>query len=243
MVIGELTCGRDGVATQLTCVGCGAPICPACLVRTPVGLKCSTCTGSATKARGRAVPALAMLAVALVPVIVWLVFSPGSRSGSDSRAGDAAATLDLVNTAAQSRMGDEVRSGPFAFTVNQVECVGREVGTPPDTRTAQGRFCLVHLKVRNAGDGPESYVGATQLVADSSARRYSPGVMESGPPPPALVMASGDKEITTVRLNPGSEVSGVLVFDMPVTAKPAEFEFRPGPAAMGAKVRLDAMAP
>ncbi len=140
-------------------------------------------------------------------------------------------------------MGEEVRNGPFAFTVTQVECVGREVGTPPETRSAQGRFCLVHLKVRNTGSGPESYIGAAQLVSDSSARRYSPGVMESGPPPPALVMTSGDKEITTVRLNPGSEVTGVLVFDMPVAAKPVEFEFRSGSGTMGVKVRLDTLAP
>lgn len=33
-------CERHGVRTRLTCVDCGAPICPKCMVRTDVGLKC-----------------------------------------------------------------------------------------------------------------------------------------------------------------------------------------------------------
>lgn len=36
-------CGRDGVATLLRCANCGVPICPACLVRTEVGLRCPSC--------------------------------------------------------------------------------------------------------------------------------------------------------------------------------------------------------
>lgn len=33
-------CERHGARTRLTCVDCGAPICPKCMVRTDVGLKC-----------------------------------------------------------------------------------------------------------------------------------------------------------------------------------------------------------
>lgn len=38
-----LTCARDEVATRLQCAGCQTPICPACYVRTAVGLKCEPC--------------------------------------------------------------------------------------------------------------------------------------------------------------------------------------------------------
>lgn len=35
-----LRCAEHGRATRLTCVTCGRPICPECLVQTPVGFKC-----------------------------------------------------------------------------------------------------------------------------------------------------------------------------------------------------------
>ena len=238
-----LMCQRDGVATQLTCAGCGAPICPSCLVRTPIGLKCPECTGVGAKGDRRSVPKVALLAVAVValPLLVWLALGPGGSNDGDG-AGQAARELDVVDAAATSHMGEDVRSGPFSFTVTSVECVGQEVGTPPATRVAQGRFCLLYLTVRNAGDRPELYAGPAQLLADSSAKRYQPGVPETGPPPPPIVLASGIREITSVRLNPGTELEGVLIFDMPPAAKPAEFEFHHGPRTMGVKVRLDTFA-
>jgi hypothetical protein len=240
----ELTCERDGVATQLTCVGCDAPICPKCLVRTPVGMKCRSCIaggGPGRRGTGRSrAPLLAgAVAVVLLPAVVWLAFG---RSGPASQDGAAKANLDVVNTASESRVGQEVRSGPFSFTVTRVECVGQEVGTPPSTRTAQGRFCLLHLSLRNVGDQPATYSGSAQLLSDTSAKRYNPGSMDPVPPATPLVTGAGDKEITDVRLNPGSEADGVLIFDMPVAAKPAEFEFHSGPRTIGVKVRLDALA-
>jgi len=238
---GELTCRQDGVATQLTCVGCDAPICPNCLVRTPVGLKCPGCVGAGARGGGTRfpVPLLAgAVAVVLLPVLVWLVFG---RSGTASQNTAVQVGLDVVNSASESRVGQEVHEGSFSFTVTRVECVGQEVGTPPATRAAQGRFCLLHLSLRNVGDQPATYSGSGQLVVDSSAKRYSPGVMEAGPPPPPLVTGAGDREITTIRLNPGAGVDGVLIFDMPVAAKPAEFEFHSAPRTIGVKVRLDTL--
>ncbi len=242
MAAGDLTCERDGVATQLTCVGCDAPICPKCLMRTPVGMKCRNCAGaerSAGERRSRLPVVAGVVAVVLLPVLVWLAFGRPEATSPDRGAN---AGLDLVNTASESRVGQEVRSGTFSFTVTRVECVGQEVGAPPDTRTAQGRFCPLHMSLRNVGDQPATYVGSTQIVSDASAKRYNPGVMDAGPLPPPLVTTSGDKEITDVRLNPGSEVDGVLIFDMPVAARPAEFEFHSGPRTIGVKVRLDTLS-
>lgn len=38
------TCPRDNVETNISCARCGEPICPQCLVYTPVGNKCGTCS-------------------------------------------------------------------------------------------------------------------------------------------------------------------------------------------------------
>ena len=38
------TCPRDGVETNIACARCDDPICPQCLVYTPVGNKCRACS-------------------------------------------------------------------------------------------------------------------------------------------------------------------------------------------------------
>lgn len=38
-----LTCEAHGQPTRITCVDCGKPVCPKCLVRTAVGIKCASC--------------------------------------------------------------------------------------------------------------------------------------------------------------------------------------------------------
>ncbi len=63
----ELSCARHGAATRVTCTSCGAPICPRCMVETPVGHKCPDCTrqpkaatpGLKVAQAGRAVPVAA----------------------------------------------------------------------------------------------------------------------------------------------------------------------------------------
>jgi hypothetical protein len=49
-----LGCARDGVPTRLRCAECQAPICPACFVRTPVGLRCPDCAVSSVPPRREA---------------------------------------------------------------------------------------------------------------------------------------------------------------------------------------------
>ncbi|MGH9278330.1 MAG: hypothetical protein ACRD12_09515 [Acidimicrobiales bacterium] len=60
----HLTCARDGVATRLRCANCDVAICPACLVRTEVGLRCPACgnarPGSRPPRRHRHVGAVAV---------------------------------------------------------------------------------------------------------------------------------------------------------------------------------------
>ena len=55
------TCrAHPGVETRLSCSNCGAPICPRCMVSTPVGQKCPECARQSSRARGTpTVPLLA----------------------------------------------------------------------------------------------------------------------------------------------------------------------------------------
>jgi hypothetical protein len=105
-----LTCARDGAATRLRCAECQAPICPACFVRTPVGLRCPDCAAASgppaaaheTGARPRwLAPAVVAAAVAVALAgALWL----GSRGGggpavdTDWPQGGVAATKVRIGT-------------------------------------------------------------------------------------------------------------------------------------------------
>lgn len=49
-----LSCAVHGESTRLTCVDCGQPICPKCMTRTEVGLKCYPCAAPARAQPGAA---------------------------------------------------------------------------------------------------------------------------------------------------------------------------------------------
>lgn len=78
MVTQTLKCERHGETTRLTCVDCDRPICPKCMVRTEVGLKCEQCAEPAATVAFEAprsrLPLVAagvgLLALALVAVLV-----------------------------------------------------------------------------------------------------------------------------------------------------------------------------
>lgn len=79
-----VTCPRDpGVETALRCSRCGTPICPRCLVQTPVGARCRDCARIAKNpiynltAGGMARAAAASLIGGVVMGLIWgLVLLP-----------------------------------------------------------------------------------------------------------------------------------------------------------------------
>jgi hypothetical protein len=80
------TCSNHpGVQTRLECSNCGTPICPRCMVSTPVGQKCPNCAKQSGRARGRPTTGLLLRALAAAAgagaagaVVVMLI---GGRGG------------------------------------------------------------------------------------------------------------------------------------------------------------------
>lgn len=79
-------CERHGESTRLTCVDCGQAICPKCMVRTEVGLKCESCAepaaGTVVGTTGPSRLPLILLGAATVVVLAAVAFVLLSRQDS-----------------------------------------------------------------------------------------------------------------------------------------------------------------
>jgi len=170
---------------------------------------------------------LAALAVAGLAAFLSSAVVQGGRGaepGEAARATEAAA-------------GQEVEEGGLAFSVAGLECKGKELTSVGVATKALGRFCLLRLKVRNAGNQPVMYFNGIQVVLDSQGRRYDVAQaateMVSRPG-----TAQADRSSAVQQMNPGTELQRLLAFDVPEGVTPAVAEFHSRPRSLGVRVRL-----
>jgi hypothetical protein len=247
-VVTEIRCERDDVPTALTCVQCGVPICPSCLVRTPVGLKCPTCGGTSggRKLRQRRAAWLVPLVVAVVALAIVSLPQLVSRSG-DVPATQTPTAEEVQGPDRFADLGEEARDGSLAFKVLAADCGATRIEGGTAVRVAQGVFCQVSLTVRNDGRNPSTlriFFGCARnsprcpppavALTDGQSRQYEPdaGATQAHP-------ANAQRDLVAPStVNPGNELSATLVFDIPPGVEPVTLTFRASPNEPGAIVRL-----
>lgn len=143
----------------------------------------------------------------------------GTGTGTN---GDAVAAGDGQTAAAEdapktAKIGESVRDGKFEFTVQKVKCGVSKVGSDLLGAKAQGQFCLVTLKVKNIGKEP-------QLFSDSNQKGFGAGDTEYSPDSGAALYVNDGANTLLNEINPGNQVTGVIVFDIPKNAKLAKLE-------------------
>ena len=132
MVTEGLRCERHGATTRLTCAECGVPICPRCMVRTDVGLRCERCARSPVRGapvRRRLPLALGACLAGLVLVAAGLAVAGVLGSGTTPR--DAA--RPLLGGWSKARPLQALRGSTSAVTLRggRVLVVGGGVGSVP----------------------------------------------------------------------------------------------------------------
>lgn len=130
-------CLRDGAATRLRCAQCDAGICPACLVRTPIGFKCSVCAGGSVANLRRTRVGLRVIAGA--GLIAALAYLGVVRLSSESTraAVPLPPPIPLSGPTGQAMIGEEARDGQLVFVVEEFGC-----GAKPNA-AATGKLCML----------------------------------------------------------------------------------------------------
>lgn len=180
---------------------------------------------------GRWVVAAALVVVAALLVMAGLGLArlPGEHTPSPAAATTAAATTPT--TPVEPGLRQPARDGGFEFIVASLTCGKATVGSTLLHRTAQGKFCEVALTVRNIGDQARVFDGHFQKAHDATGARYSDDLLAE------LIVNSGNQTFLK-EINPGNQVRGILVFDIPRGATISTLELHDSPLSGGVTVAV-----
>lgn len=211
------TCPKDGTATRLTCGRCGTPICPTCLVRTEVGMRCPSCAPTPAAPFRRRAPLVASLVASLVGS---LLLAAGIGLGGGP--GEVEEEITSIEQPASS-IGDELSVGGFAVTLTQFDCAVDDTVVSSGIATQR---CVAQLRVRNDRLAAQDFTGSLQRVSDGF-RRIGPSKLES-------------PDMAPTPVDPGAVVDVDLVFRLPGTLQPSRVELRASAKQTPVRVSLRA---
>jgi hypothetical protein len=165
----------------------------------------------------------AVAAVVLLVIIIAVAAAVGNKSSGSGGSGTNSGGSGGGQPAAAT-IGTPVRDGKFQFTVTSVthaKHVGGQFGT-----TAQGRFTILHVTVKNIGGEAQNMDASNQYVYDKNGKQYS-----------ASSEASSQSFFLT-DINPGNQVTGRIAFDLPKGVKAVKAELHDSPFSDGVTVTL-----
>ncbi|SIM83760.1 DUF4352 domain-containing protein [Micromonospora cremea] len=167
---------------------------------------------------------LALIATGLIALGCGSGAADTSTSSGGSGKGEDA-------PAKTAKVGEAARDGKFEFKVKSAKCGVAKVGSDMLGQKAQGQFCLVTVNVKNIGKEAQMFDGSSQKAYAADGTEYS---ADGG----AAIYANKNAETFLNDVNPGNQVSGVVVFDIPKNVKLAKLELHDSPFSGGVDVSL-----
>ncbi|GII57724.1 Mpr protein [Planotetraspora thailandica] len=166
------------------------------------------------KKSGGCLKAVLIGGAVLVGLVVVGVAVSGSGDESTSAAPGAGTSQTSKGSGDKAQapgVGDVVKDGKFSFKVTTVEKGLSKVGEGLTVSKAQGQYIVVHLTVKNTGDEAQMFSDSDQKLIDSAGREYD---ADSG----AAIWLK-DSNAFLKNINPGNEVKGLVLFDVPKNFK------------------------
>ncbi|MEV4719858.1 DUF4352 domain-containing protein [Micromonospora noduli] len=167
-------------------------------------------------------------------LIATAVLALGCGSGATDKASSSGSDeggAKAEEKAATAKIGQPARDGKFEFTVKSTKCGVAKIGNDMLGQKAQGQFCLVTVNVKNIGKEAQMFDGSSQKAYAADGTEYS---ADSG----AAIYANKNAETFLNDINPGNQVNGVVVFDIPKNVKLTKLELHDSMFSGGVTVAL-----
>jgi hypothetical protein len=133
--------------------------------------------------------------------------------------------------AAAGKMGQAATDGGFQFMVSGMKCGAKSVGGDLLGHEAKGQFCILDVQIKNVGGAAEKFDHMPQKVYDAEKNEYTADAV-------AGTYANTDQPTFLADINPGSTMTGELVFDVPPGTKPTSVELHESMSTPGVRVPL-----
>ena len=169
-----------------------------------------------------------------VGVLIVIIVIASAAGGGNKNKNSSSSTNTNSSKATVAKIGQAARDGKFEFTVNSVKCGVPNVGSDYTTKTAQGQYCLLDATVKNIGDQAQSLYSGNQYLYNAANQKYSADDLATIDAQP--VGSAGSSWFNDI--NPGNQVEGTIVFDIPKDQTPVSAELHDSALSGGIKVSL-----
>lgn len=162
----------------------------------------------------------------LTGILVFIVFivvvsaSGGDSSSSGSSNSGSKQEQSQKQEKITAKIGEQVQSGDLAFTVNSVKEY-QSLGNSFTSKDAQGVFKVVSLKIENVGKETKTIDSSMIKLTDSEGRTFERSIDGQT----AKGLSQGQVDLFLQQVQPGLNVNGEIVFDVPETAEGVKHPF------------------
>jgi hypothetical protein len=167
-------------------------------------------------------------AIPLAALLIACGSGGGDESGSDTDPGSSGGGN---KPAAVAKLNQPAKDGKFQFTVTKMDCSKKSLGKAPVSQKAQGKFCLVNVTVKNIGDEAQLFDSSSQKALDAKGTTYDADGA-------AGIYLPDAGEAFLNNINPGNQVRGTIVFDVPAAVQVTTLELHDSPFSGGVKVSV-----
>jgi hypothetical protein len=171
----------------------------------------------------------------IVPIAIVAIAVASTAANSGNKSDTNAAPIDGANassgTTKVAGIGDTVTDGNFAFAVTDVKCGVDHIGGDVLGKDAQGQYCLVSVKIRNDGKESAYTFGDDQVLYDNQDRKFSADTS-------AMIYLPEKESPWLTEINPGNQISGTIVYDVPKDAVLDHIEFHESAYSTGVSVSV-----
>lgn len=154
-----------------------------------------------------------------------------TASGSSSGSAAPSSPTSPAPAPAAPGVNTPVKAGSFEYTVLGAKDAGPTVGNSPLSRTAQGTFVEVDLKIANTGNSAATFIVNYVKLADATGKTYDAD-------PTATLYVSPDQNAWVAGINPGNAIQGPILFDVPAGTKAASIQVSDNAFSKGQTITL-----
>ncbi|WP_045876829.1 serine/threonine-protein kinase [Pseudofrankia sp. DC12] len=170
------------------------------------------------------------LTVALVILGALAITLIALNPGDSSEPGSALPPSRTPTPTATGPNSHVYTDGSLQFQVQSLRCGVQKIGIIP--RKPDGQYCLVKINVRNIGNSSRTLVANQQFMYDQDGGRHQAySSFESRLYYPFDSLWN--------KIEPDAQVSGTLIFDIPVDTAPTRLELHDGLLGQGAQIPIE----